>query len=455
MTNVFLRDIADKSLSKYLPSKTIFDKVEPIEATKPEIGVSGFVKQEDSVPESSHNGDLVTPIIANTPNFYKERGVFVSKSGFIRIPRSLYEDSKWMELPPLYRCVLHEILMMCTYKTKDFNVHGKEVWLAAGQFCCTQRELINKMGGPKFFPKTTVVRALGKIQELGWIKLETVDGPEKKTQKPENFGVTNVDQTVDQKKTRKTRTQKTIITVLIPGIYEQIEQEEPEQEKSNNGPNGGPKADQKRTINEERKKERSIKETFEGAGAPDRSSLFYNEKEEEEKKPSIYDAPPPRKKTELSEEQQKNYSATWEFLMKCNMTEGNTVQNKDGKKPLGIKPSDLQRWIKDYDFDSVRTTILQVKKSGADKSFPGLIQHLFKINFAKKQGNTNKNRSNLEELINAMQLKHLKLHKQYVEDQSNDERYNYNLPEHTFNELIEKSISRVNYQSESQEDEQY
>jgi hypothetical protein len=94
MTSIELVQVSDAYRPNGLPSKGNFDSVEVIETTKPEIGVSGFVKTRESVQKPELNGSYDTPIIASAPNFHKERGAFVSDDIFLKLIRSDY--AKWL-----------------------------------------------------------------------------------------------------------------------------------------------------------------------------------------------------------------------------------------------------------------------------------------------------------------------------------------------------------------------
>lgn len=136
----------------------------------------------------------------------------MSVTGYVKIPRSLYEDPLWKSLPLTYRHVYMTILIHMAFKETIQDDHGVLVIIKPGQFLTTEREL-EKLCDNEEIDRCLIQRALKKFKNLGFSIQTSIH-------------------------------KKTIITISREDIYELID------------PNFDPNSIQTRSIKEEDKKEK-------------------------------------------------------------------------------------------------------------------------------------------------------------------------------------------------------
>ncbi|MES2274365.1 MAG: hypothetical protein V4487_09275 [Chlamydiota bacterium] len=125
-------------------------------------------------------------------------------------------------------------MSLAVYKETKFDVHGKVIDLKPGQLGTTLSELCRQIGGEKFFPRTTVYRALKRFEDFGWLKMEIVVGRQIFT--PRSTRGTKPEQHSDLR--------KTVITVLSLDTCSQ--------QKTSDFSARRTAAEQRRNANEER-----------------------------------------------------------------------------------------------------------------------------------------------------------------------------------------------------------
>ena len=80
-------------------------------------------------------------------------------NGFIKIPRSLFENSFFQDFPHTYQLIFIRLLSLVMYEETDFVDHGVLIKLQPGQYCTTLRELADEMKMDRY----TIERALSKF----------------------------------------------------------------------------------------------------------------------------------------------------------------------------------------------------------------------------------------------------------------------------------------------------
>lgn len=166
-----LENASHLSKSKLI-SKDSVDKVGSIN-NKPSATTEGMDKLRDYDPEPIY--DVDSHIVAHGRISRKQETIMGKKNeGYIIIPRSIRNDPRWNGLPLLYRAVLTEIFFLASYKIEKFDVFGHVIDLNPGQYGTTLESFIEKIGGEKLFPKSTVWRAWKLFDHYGWIRVETV-----------------------------------------------------------------------------------------------------------------------------------------------------------------------------------------------------------------------------------------------------------------------------------------
>ena len=401
MTGVLFKQLSHIATSNPLPSKGIFDNVDSIETTKPEIGVSGFVQERDSAHENSHSGNLDTPIIASVPNFHKERGTFVSDEGFIKLPRSLLVSDDWRGLTSKHQRLFLYILERVQYSPKIYKHNGIDIPVAAGQFCTTFRRFVVEFNQTVKFKDEKIdlpflQRAVSKFARISGAIHESIHGISR-------------------------------ITIVYPELYEHF--------KLINDTASDTESIQDRYTNEERKKERCLKETIDGAKALDSSPLNLEIEEEKKKAPSAHK---PTNQPKFTEEKQKHFEILWKFISEHGMAEGQTPNRKPG-----IKEKDLITWVSKFDASEIIECLKMTLKAVPSKTWPGYVSMLLKNRIPKKEADSAKGRKLVEGVIKKNNMKHIDLKKDYFKDLISDEQTYYHLPEDTLNAILKRSYERA------------
>lgn len=293
MSNLFPIEKLDKYPNKALRSNTIFDS---LEITKPETGISGCVVK-DSVQESSLKGSLHTPIIAETPNFHKGRGVFVSDEGFIKLPRSLIVSAAWRDLTMKQQKFFLYILERVQFTPRVEKHRGIEIVVVPGQLFISYRSLVADYNHNIKYQKEKIdlsflQRCVSTFLRNGWADTRTDTG-------------------------------MTLLTITYPELYDHF--------KSLTDTPTDTKTIQRRYNVKERKKDKNVKETINDA-----DSSLSNKNENQEASydplPSVFDDDEKKDIPQATEDDfKKELSVILDFV-------------RERKIPL--KEKDLERWIK-------------------------------------------------------------------------------------------------------------
>jgi hypothetical protein len=412
MTSVMLRDIVSKAVPNELHSKVNFDRVQEIEMKKPESTNPGLKdKTGDLVDKPQLNGIHYAPIVADSPNFRKEIGASMLDEGFIKLPRSLFNDPNWKGMREKYRRVFIILLFHTSFTQRSFGIGANIITIGPGQFCTSIRTLVDLCNdGIKYkddkVDKNIVERAVSLFTKIGLVRQEVRHG-------------------------------KSILTITQRELYEHF------QRQTETASETRPRLD--RDTNEEREEREDMKETIDRV---DRSPLL-NKKEEEHKGPSIFDAEPasPQSK-ELSEENQKMLIELWKFAQSKKVNEGNT---KSGKP--GIKNIDLINWLKSgYEAKDIAEAIKIASNKEIRITFGAYITTLLKEKVPKKKGNIEINDEFLKEIMKKHPCNHLEVTKQYVTDKIKRVDYQKNTDPEAFKDMIFRSIEMSKNYEHREED---
>jgi hypothetical protein len=405
MTFAMLENLLPTVLPKELLSKGNFDKVNGVEIKKPEIAVSGvLVKTGESVDKPQLNGNHCTPILAEAPIFRKEIGVSMSDEGFIKLPRSLFNDPNWKGMREKYRRVFVVLLFHTSFTQRSFGIGANTITIGPGQFCTSIRNLVELCNdGIKYkddkVDKNIVERAVSLFTKVGLVRQEVRHG-------------------------------KSILTITQRELYEHFQRQTETVSETR------PRLD--RDTNEERKEGKEIKETIVGANAID-SSLLNNEKEEQKKVPSVFTPKAQKQQIQLSEEKQKHYEFLWKFIVENSMNDGCTPN----KKP-GIKEKDLLNWLNVYEGKVILENLKTTLKAIPSSTWGGYMVSLFKKNVVAKKDNIQINNEFLEEIMKKHKCLHLENTKQYITDKVKHTDYQKNSDPKRFKEMIMASIAMAN-----------
>ena len=402
MTSVMARDVFGPSFLNELQTKVNFDKVNGTEIKKPEPLNSGSEKLIDPSLVKLDKIAADTSILPQSPNLYKQTGDIVSDEGFVKLPRSLWNDPQWKSCRAKYKLVFMTLLFNASYTQKTFNISNNLVSIGPGQFCTSMRNLIDLCNeGIKFkddkVDKNIIERSVSLFIKIGFVRQEVRHG-------------------------------KSVFTITYPELYEHF------QKQSETDSETIPR--QHRDINEERKERKEIKETIDGASALD-SSLLNNKKEEQKKGPSVFK--PQSKPKDVSPEKQKEFNFLWEYIVKNSMSDGHTPNKKKG-----ITEKDLAGWLSKYDIKTILECLKLTLKCVPEKSWPGYMTTILGKNVVAKKDNVQINDEFLKELMKTHKCAHLENTKQYVTDNLKRTDYQKNTDPARFKEMIMRSIEMSN-----------
>ena len=165
---------------KELHSNGFFDTVRLQAKKMPESCENPGYFKHDSVDESALM-EPDNPIIAETPNTYKDYGVSVDNQGYFSFPRPISNDPRYKGARLKYKHVLHVILENAVFRDTTHSIGTEEIEVKVGQFCVTVRglvELCNK--GVRFkedlVDKNVVERASHFWQTCGFVRQEVRHG---------------------------------------------------------------------------------------------------------------------------------------------------------------------------------------------------------------------------------------------------------------------------------------
>lgn len=412
MAVIDIKEAQSLNGTHFLHSKANFDTVRDVKRKKAEIAVSAVLNKTGNLTTKSQlNGNSHTPIIAESSNFRKEIGDFVSNDledgGFVRLPRSLLKSEIWRNLRLRQQKLFLYILEKAQWKPYVFKYNGQDIQLNPGDLCISYRGLAEDFNSNTRFRDEKIDVPFVQRAVSTFLK----------------SGLTDT----------RTDTGIMVISVRYPGIY-----------VSKNNETDTPtdtRTIHQRYTNEEQKEREDMKETIDRAIAPDRSFLLDKEKEEE-KKPSVFDAPQPstRKDKNLTDEQKKQYEWLWDYACKNQMAEGTTLKNAKGRQIKGITSQDLVTWLNTRPVKEIVEAMKTTKDANVQTNYPAYLVTLFKKNVVAKKDNIQINDEFLSELMKTHKCLHLENNKQYVTDNIKRTDYQKNSDPKMFKEMIMRSL---------------
>ncbi len=402
MTSVMARDVFGPSFLNELQTKINFDKVNGTEIKKPECLNSGSEKLIDPSLVKLDKIANDNSILPQSPNLYKQTGDIVSDKGFVKIPRSFWNDPQWKSCREKYKKVFMTLLFNASYTQKTFNISNNLVSIEPGQFCTSMRNLIDLCNeGINFkddkVDKNIIERSVSLFIKIGFVRQEVRHG-------------------------------KSVFTITYPELYEHFKKQSETESETIPRHN--------RDINEERKEREEVKETIDRASALD-SPLLNNKKEEQKKGPSVFTHQP--KSQNLSEEKQKHFTFLWKFIVENSMCEGKTSNGNPG-----IKEKDLMSWLIKYEGKEIMECLKMTLKVHPSQTWPGYVVSLLKKNVITKKDNVQINDEFLNEIMKVNKCAHLENTKQYVTDNLKHTDYQKNTDPKLFKEMIMCSIQMAN-----------
>lgn len=386
-------------MPKELQTKLIFDNVEKQIKKKPETTISGWNKKTGkSADIPKLNSQTYSTTLVETPIFRNNKGVSMSNEfqdeGFLKLPRSLLNSESWRSLTFRHKGLFLYLLEKVQYKTKVYTHRGKDIFIYPGQYCVTYRRLVEEYNQNLKFKKEHIdvpflQRSVSLYDKFLW------------TDTRSDTGIM-------------------IITITYKELYEHF--------KSLGDTCFDTKTIQKRYTNEERKKERKIKETIERACALD-SSLSNLEKKK--RHPDFIPEIPTQK---LTEEKKKHIQLLWQFIVQNNMS--------DTLARNGIKEKDLEVWIAKHDGKEIMECLKLALKAQPKKTWPGYVTKLLKDKIPKKEEDSKNGKKFVEDFIKKNRLNHIDMKKDYFLDLiSNDQSY-YHLPVPALEGILKNSLER-------------
>lgn len=406
MTSVHVRDMLGNGFLNELHSKVNFDTVTE-EKNKPEVVASGHEKNSKSMPDADKVDSLNDSTLAEASYLRKQDGAIMSidfsDEGFVKLPRSLLTSESWRNLTFRHKGLFLYLLEKVQYKPKIYNHHGKDIPISPGQYCVTYRRLVEEYNQTLKFKKEHIdvpflQRAVSLYDKFRWTDTRTDTGI-------------------------------MIITITYKELSIHF--------KSLIDTGSDTKTIQDRYTNEERKKERSIKETIDRAVAPD-SSLFDKEKEEHKKPPSVFQ---PKNEVVLSDEKKKHFEILWKFIVQNKINHGMTV------KP-GIKEADVVAWLNKYEGKDIMECLKLTLKAEIKKTYGGYVSFLLKERIPKKEVDKVSGKKLVEEFIKKHKLNHIELKQDYFVDCISNEQSKYCLPDTTLNSILKRSMDRAKEREE-------
>lgn len=395
--NSVLTNITGSISSSLLPTSNVFGKVRNLEKRMPETVISGT---ENS--KNLHTVHLATRItdkssVTEAPYFNKEKGVSMSDEGFVKLPRSLINDSKWKGLREKYKKVFLTILCHCSYQQRKFSILHNLVTIYPGQLCISIRGLVDLCNdGIRFkedlVDKNIVERAVSLFTTLDFVRQEVRHG-------------------------------KTIITITFPEIYEHFQNISETASET--------KVRQNRDTNEERKESKEIRETIDRAKAPVSSLSKKEEKEEWKGLSNFSNSDYPK----ISPEAQKHFDSLWSFVVKQGVHEG-----REGKP--GLKHKDIEQWLKSYDPKEIYDCIKMSLNAEISKTYGAYVTGLLKKRISKKENDSVSGRDLVASFIKKYKLQHLEMKKDYFKDLISQEQTYYYLPVETLTAILKRSLER-------------
>ena len=130
----------DENFDKcHLISKDFFGNVNGInKETSAQTEVSD--KLRDVAQELEKNLD--SPILTHG-RFSRKQENIMSDSGFTKLPRSLTEDPRWLSMRLKYQKVFLTLLRKCYFSKSKFSIDGNIIEILPGQICVSLRQLVD------------------------------------------------------------------------------------------------------------------------------------------------------------------------------------------------------------------------------------------------------------------------------------------------------------------------
>jgi hypothetical protein len=418
MTSVMLKNaIATEFLSE-LQTKVKFDKLNGVEKNTPEPASPGIIESNHSkLAETTCKQETSnTSSLQDSTNLRKHVGVSMptdfASEGFIKFPRSLFNDPHWKGMRSKYQKVFITLLFHTSYTQKSYSIGANVITIGPGQFCTSIRALIDLCNdGVKFkedkVDKNIVERSVSLFVKIGFVRQEV-------------------------------RHKKSIFTISYPEIYEHFQSQSETSSET--------KPRHNRDINEERKERKDIKETIDGAGALD-SSLLNNEKKEEQKSPSVFQPQVNNQQVQaLTPEKQAKLPDLWKYAIQKKVAEGYTHLPKPG-----VKEQDLINWLKVYEIQDIAKAISMTEGKNILKTYGAYITRLLKDKIPKKEDDAKSGKAFVLEFAKKHSMKHLEFKQDYFTDLiNNHEQTSYFLPENTLKAILERSVQRAQEHEEQE-----
>ena len=390
------------NLCKQLLSKVSFNTGEIETKKRPESGNSGHI-QTDSVHESDKMDNDI-PILSHAPNSYKENGVSMSvdfsDEGFVKIPRSLFNDANWKGMREKYRRVFVVLLFHTAFTKQSFGIGANTITIEPGQFCTSIRNLVELCNdGIKYkddkVDKNIVERAVSLFTKIGLVRQEVRHG-------------------------------KSILTITQLDLYEHF------QKQTETANETRPRLD--RDTNEERKEREELEETIDGPSALD-SFLLDLEKEEQKKDLPVFKPQTPI--PQISQEKQQHMKILWEFIEKNSMQE-----HKTKNRAPGIKEKDLSSWLVKYDGKEIMECLKMTIKAKPNKTWPGYVTKLLRDRIIKKEADAVTGRQMVEQIVKREKMTHIDLKQDYFVDLINKDQMYYYLNPEVLKGFLKRSFDR-------------
>ena len=182
----------DENFDKcHLISKDFFGNVNGInKETSAETEVSDKLRDVAQELKTNCNGHILTH-----GRFSRKQENIMSEFGFVQLPRFLLEDPRWNGIKIKYRHVLFTILKKCVWKKTAHNIHGNVIYLEPGQLAVSYRQLVEWCNEDVCFKEDHVDKNLVERAVSVFLKFQIVR--------------------------QHVRHQKMILTVTLPGYYEE------------------------------------------------------------------------------------------------------------------------------------------------------------------------------------------------------------------------------------------
>jgi hypothetical protein len=395
--------------SKRLQTINGHDILNGIESRKPEVVASGNQDHPSSVKLDDRESKR-TPILADSPNLYKQSGEFVQNHGYFIIPRSLTSDQRYQAAHIKYQKVLHIILENVAFSETTHAIGNEIIKIEIGQFCISERALVELCNrGVKFqkdkVDKNIIHRAVHFWATCGIVNHQTNHG-------------------------------KMLLTITVNEFYAKNRKGiEPRNESIVN---------RNRTTNEERKerKESCIRETINDQ----EPSLSYAGKNEELEDSYIPSSQP------LNSDEDSDMPKTSESQFIEDFEALNDFV-KDEQIPM--KSEDLERWIRKWGGQVVRSTIQLMQKQKEVRSVARWMETALKKDWARLANNIPINKKFAEDFKQKHKWEELTIVKKYCTIQGASYDLQFKMEPDLFQNLLQSKYEALHRRDPQEEKDQF